>query len=196
MAEVRDRRSERREQTQREIVAVAWRLSDERGLAGWALRDVAEAIGIRTPSLYVYVDSKNDLYDAMFADGYRELLRRTAEADRSGPPEQVVRRAAHLFFDFCTEQPARYLLMFLRTLPGFAPSPASYELAEQTLDALTEVLRAAGAGSTAAVDTWTALFTGLASQQAANDPGGRRWARLVDDAVDMFLAAHGTSRRR
>ena len=28
-----------------------------------------------TPSLYVYFDSKNALYDAMFADGYRVMLR-------------------------------------------------------------------------------------------------------------------------
>ncbi len=41
-----------------------------------------------------------------------------------------------------------------------------------------------------AIDLWTALTSGLANQQVANDPGGDRWLRLVDDAVSMFLAQH------
>jgi hypothetical protein len=35
---------------------------------------------------------------------------------------------------------------------------------------------------------WTALTTGLVDQQISNDPGGDRWARLIDDFVTMFLA--------
>jgi len=49
------------------------------------------------------------------------------------------------------------------------------------------VLAAAGAGSAKDVDLWTAVVTGLATQQVSNDPGGARWARLVDTAVDRLL---------
>ncbi len=38
-----------------------------------------------------------------------------------------------------------------------------------------------------AVDLWTAIVTGLTDQQISNDPGGDRWTRLVDRAVDMFF---------
>jgi hypothetical protein len=38
-----------------------------------------------------------------------------------------------------------------------------------------------------AFDIWTALTGGLAAQQNANEPGGTRWLRLADDAIDMFL---------
>jgi AcrR family transcriptional regulator len=183
-----DRRAARHARTKAEIVEAAWRLAEQRGLAGWSLRDVAEAVGMRAPSLYVYFDSKNALYDAMYADGYREMLARVAATDRDREPAELVRTAAHLFFDFCVERPARHVLLFLRTLPGFEPSPESYALAEHALDQMSDVLDAAGAGSTAALDLWTALLTGLASQQVSNDPGGGRWARLVDDAVDMFMA--------
>ena len=37
------------------------------------------------------------------------------------------------------------------------------------------------------VDLWTAVLSGLASQQISNDPGGRRWLDLVDTAVDRLL---------
>jgi hypothetical protein len=35
-------------------------------------------------------------------------------------------------------------------------------------------------------DLWTALVSGLSSQQLANDPGGDRYIRLIDNAVAMF----------
>jgi AcrR family transcriptional regulator len=192
-----DRRAVRHAATKDEIVAAAWRLARERGLAGWALRDVAEAVGMRAPSLYVYFGSKNDLYDAMFADGNAELLRRVeaARADvtaREPPDAEVLRIAARLHVDFCVEDPARYELLFLRTIPGFVPSEASYALAREVLDGLAAVLAAAGAGAPEQVDLWTALVGGLAAQQVSNDPGGDRWRRLVDRAVDMYVAAELT----
>ena len=38
---------------------------------------------MRQPSLYAYFDSKNVLYDAMFADGNRQLLKVLSEIDRT-----------------------------------------------------------------------------------------------------------------
>ena len=183
----RDRRAERRAATVREILDAAWSLATERGLTGWPLKDVAEAVGIRTPSLYVYFASKNDLYDAMFADGYRRLLERADATPRTGTPREVLHRAASGFVDFCVEDPARFQLLFLRTLPGFEPSEQSFALAVQSLDLGAELLTAAGVGDPATLDLYTALLTGLASQQISNDPGGDRWRRLVDEALDRIL---------
>lgn len=36
------------------------------------------------------------------------------------------------------------------------------------------------------MNMFTALFSGLVSQQWANDPGGDRWSRLVERGADMF----------
>ena len=191
--ERRDRRADRHAATRREIVDAAWQLAREHGLAGWALRDVAEAVGMRAPSLYVYFASKNALYDAMFADGYAELLTRAEqleEAQAAAAPVDLVRAGASMFVDFCVEDPARLQLLFLRTLPGFEPSPESYAPAQQVFGRMAVALAAAGRGTAEHVDLWTALLTGLATQQVSNDPGGDRWRRLVDPAVDMFLAAH------
>ena len=81
-------------------------------------------------------------------------------------------------------------LLFLRTIPGFEPSEGAYRLSRQALDRMTEALVAAGATAPEHLDLWTALLTGLATQQVSNDPGGDRWSRLVEPAVDMFIAAH------
>jgi AcrR family transcriptional regulator len=150
---------------------------------------------MRAPSLYVYFASKNALYDAMFADGYAALLenagRTQADLDaREATPVEVLRAAAEMFFEFCVVDPARLQLLFLRTLPGFEPSESAYTLAQQAFERMTVVMAAAGLTAPEHVDLWTALLTGLATQQVSNDPGGDRWRRLVGPAVDMFVAAH------
>lgn len=175
---------------------MAWRLARERGLGSWSLRDLADAVGMRAPSLYVYFEGKNALFDAMFADGYRAFLARIDATPTERNPYAMIRRAAHVFFDFCTEDPARFQLLFLRTIPGFAPSDESYGLARQALDRLVEVLRQADVTDPRDVDLWTAVLTGLATKQISDDPGGDRWARVVDEAVDRFLAGGAPSRKR
>jgi AcrR family transcriptional regulator len=187
-----DRRAVRHAATKQEIVDAAWSLARERGLGGWSLRDVAEAVGMRAPSLYVYFASKNAVFDAMFADGCRALLDRVepAAAEAEGrPPRDVLHIAATMFFEFCMADPARYQLLFLRTLPGFEPSEASYALAQEVLGRTVETFSDMGFGSPADIDLWTALTVGLVTQQLSNDPGGDRWRRLVPEVVDMFLAS-------
>ena len=183
-----DRRAARHAETRREIVRAAWQLSSEHGLQGWSLRDLATAVDMQPPSLYGYFDAKDDIYDAMFADGYRTFLERIAATPGDGEPTAAVHRAARTYLDFCVERPARFELLFLRTVPGFEPSSESYELARSALAALREVLRSAGLDGQDDLDLWTAVLTGLATQQVSNDPGGARWTRLLDRAVDAFVA--------
>jgi len=180
-------RAQRREQTVRRILDAAWALSHERGLTGWTLRDLGAAVGMRAPSLYVYADSKNALFNLMFADGYQRLVERIAAEERPEDPTELVRRAARLFVAFAAEDPPRFQLLFQFTAPGFEPSPASMALAHQALEPLGEVLADAGVTEAADLDLWTAVLTGLASQQVSNDPGGDRWLRLVDTAVARLL---------
>lgn len=169
-------------------MAAAWELAREEGLAALSLRDLAARVGMRAPSLYSYFPSKHAIYDAMFADGYRDALSELAER----PAEELDTRAAlkewaHRFFAFCVADPARTQLLFQRTIPGFEPSPESYALAVEFLERSRAWFAARGITDPGALDLWTALSSGLVSQQLANDPGGDRWERLVDRACDMFL---------
>ena len=188
-SEARSRRELRREQTVRRILDAAWRLSRERGLTGWTLRDLGGEVGMRAPSLYEYAASKNALFDMMFADGYRQLGNRIDAARRPDDPAELVRLGARLFVTFAAEEPARFQLLFQHTAPGFAPSVDSMALARRPLDDMAVALAAAGVRDPADLDLWTAMLTGLASQQVSNDPGGDRWLRLVDRAVDTLLGS-------
>ncbi|MEA3215244.1 MAG: hypothetical protein QOJ19_1400 [Acidimicrobiia bacterium] len=186
VASNRDRRAERREATRAEILEAAWALARQQGLAGLSLRDVAARVGMRPPSLYWYFDSKHAIYDAMFAEGNRELLHLVEAEDWPEDPRELLRKMARLFVEFSAADPARSQLMFQRTIPDFAPSAESYALAIQVIDKSRASFASIGLAEPFHFDLWTALVSGLASQQLANDPGGDRWLRLVDEAVDMY----------
>src|SRR3954447_13488967 len=122
---VADRRSQRREQ----ILAAAWDIAGEQGLGAVSLHEVARRVGIRQPSLYGYVSSKLDLYDAMFAQAYEQLLARLDAAPSTGSAREQLLRVCRVILDFALQNPSRRYLIFHRTIPGFEPSPASYALA-------------------------------------------------------------------
>jgi AcrR family transcriptional regulator len=186
----RDRRLERRQATESEILEAAWRLAREHGLAGLSLRGLAQEVGMRAPSLYSYFSSKNAIYDTMFRQGAREFLRDQAAITWTGDALRDLQAGLHFFVRFCTDDPTRYQLLFQRTIPGFEPSPESFAVAVEGLEATRSQLVELGIEDDGALDLVTALGTGLTDQQISNDPGGDRWIRLVDEAAEMFLAHH------
>jgi AcrR family transcriptional regulator len=191
----RDRQAERREAVTAEILEAAWEVAHSEGLAGLSLRDVARRIGMRPPSLYWYFDSKRAIYEAMFVQGNQQLLARLAEQRWPHEARAILRLCARVFVEFSMEDLQRYQLLFQRTIPDFEPSAEAYAVAMQVVDEMRERFAAAGLRGATAFDIWTALVSGLSAQQNANDPGGDRWLRLIDDVVDMYLD-HITNKQR
>src|SRR3954451_13878127 len=129
-----DKVMQRREAKVAAIVAAAWRLARDHGIAGVSLHALAREVGMRQPSLYVYFDSKHALYDAMFADGNRQLLERVEQLGPAGESDDAAASLAEFVTEmvrFSTEDPTRHGLMFQHSIPGFEPSPGSYALAER-----------------------------------------------------------------
>jgi len=189
----RDRVAERREATRREILEAAWELARENGLSSLTLRDVAERVGMRAPSLYSHFESKHAIYDAMFGQAWSDYedAQREAAADLPADPRAAVRQMSHHFYDFATQDLARHQLMDMRIIPGFEPTAESYAPAVRVLENGREILRERGIDSVDDFDLWIALVGGLVNQHHANDPGGSRYAGLLDRAVDMWADAVG-----
>ena len=179
--------AERREAKVSSIVAAAWGLAREHGIAGVSLHALARKVGMRQPSLYEYFDSKHALYDAMFADGNRQLLERLDAMKLPNEPRAAAKKYMNTFLTFALEDPARCELLFQRHVPGFAPSPESYALAEQVLGGAVKVLHEAGVTDQSDIDCIVAMVGGLIEAQLANDPGGNRWSRHLNRLVDLYL---------
>ncbi|MET7427034.1 TetR/AcrR family transcriptional regulator [Dactylosporangium sp. NPDC005555] len=184
----RDRKTERRSETRREIVDAAWRLARDNGLAQVTLRDVAESVGMRAPSLYTHFASKNAIYDAMFGDAWTQYQEYEAAARASEPKTSraAMRHYARVYFDFAVAFPARHQLMSLRTIPDFTPSDAAYASSVAVMEHFAARMRQHGVDGQDDLDLFVAIVDGLVTAQLANDPGGERWSRLLDRAIDMF----------
>lgn len=156
------------------------------------MRDLGERVGMRGQSIYSYFGSKHDIYDAMFLDGYQAFVEWMNDAEGDGQPAEeplaAARRSIHAFVSFCTDDPVRYQLLFQRTIPGFTPSSESYAVAVRAYEQMRTRLAAIGVADQPTFDLWSAMMTGLTDQQISNDPGGDRWIRLIDRAVDLLLA--------
>lgn len=182
-----DPRPARRQARLDNILATAWSVAAEQGLAAVSLHEVARRVGLRQPSLYAYIDSKAALYDAMFGQAAQALLDHVKSWTYSADPRQAVRDGCLALWDFADDHPVEGQLLFERTVPGFEPSPASYAYAQEFLRFTTNLLVAAGVTDPGDVDIFTALIGGLLTQQQANEPGGDRWMRHLDAVLEMFF---------
>ena len=190
-----DWREARRRSARDAIVEAAWHVVRSDGLAGLSLRELAKRAGITTPTVYSYFPSKNAIYDAMFGQAATRFAELMSEPYASQQPPAILAGGVRRFLAFCTSDTARYQLLFQRTIPGFEPSAASFAPAVRALELVRERLALNGIRDPRHVDMWTALTTGLVDQQISNDPGGDRWAGLIDDFVAMFLSYCQANRR-
>ena len=165
----------------------------EQGLAEFTLRDLAERVGMRAPSLYTHFESKRAIYDAMFGQAWSDFEQVALAELPTLPkaPRAALRRVARVFFDFAVANPARHQLMNQRTIPGFEPSPASYAPSVRVYELGEQIFRDLGLTDQSDNDIWDALIVGLINQQLANDPSGTRWSSLLDRAIDVWADGVG-----
>ncbi|MEO6586556.1 MAG: TetR/AcrR family transcriptional regulator [Knoellia sp.] len=205
-----DRRAARHRDSIDEIVGHAVSIMETDGVAGLSLGEVARRMGVRTPSLYVYVDSKGALYDEIFRRGWVDLgatMRRSATRlgtiDAGTDLRARFRSLAATFVRWCLTHRAHAQLMVWRPVPRWEPSPAAFEPAVLQMEMAHEELRAVAAVGRLAPDSepeeiallWTTVVSGAISQQLANEPlathrTGRYVAvlpSLVDLVVDRYM---------
>jgi AcrR family transcriptional regulator len=184
----RDRKTERREATRREILDAAWAIARRDGLAGVTLREVAARVGMQSPSLYSHFRSKNAIYDAMFGQAWSDYLRVCRETEPSIPKQarKALLVMAGTFVDFALADQARFQLMNQRMVVDFEPSSESYAPSLEVMSLFRERLARIGVRHDADVDLCVAIIGGLIDAQLANDPGGDRWVKQLPRTMDMF----------
>src|SRR5580700_5716772 len=98
-----DRRQRRHDAKKARILTEAWALAQRDGLAAISLRDLAERVDLRQPSLYAYFDSKLGLYDMMFADGNLQLISWIEELPPCDEPRQALTDFVRRLVQFSTD---------------------------------------------------------------------------------------------
>jgi AcrR family transcriptional regulator len=163
---IADRRLRDRTARRRLITSTARSLAEREGWDAVTTRRLSAEIEYSQPVLYKHFASMEDIVDAVALEGFGELAEalRTARRGASGPEDEL-RRVAHAYTSFATENPALYDAMFTRAtrlrFGGAEDTPAALSagFAElratvasvaggRDVDTLTEVLWAALHGLT------------------------------------------------
>lgn len=201
-----DRRAVRRQETIEEIVAISLREMTRVGAGGLSLGAVARELGIRTPSLYGYFDSKAALYDEIFRRGWVEIGELIGDLLPLEDLRAQLAESFRLLVVWSAEHPAQAQLMFWRPVPSWEPSPEAFEPALVTMGLFMDGLTRANDRGDLRTDVpleeqaqvWSALVTGVISQQLSNEPGisleEGRVSRYLDSFVDMFINFYSAGR--
>lgn len=168
-----------------DIVAAARDILEGGGLPGLTMAAVAARVGVRAPSLYKRVGSRDELIglvaDATVRD-LGELLQRLAER-HAGDPAAALRALARGFRFFARQRPAGYGLIF-------AMGPDAVRPRLETLARVTDILLAVTTplvGRRHALDAArliTAWANGFLGMEAS---GAFRMGGDVDEAFDYGL---------
>ena len=97
-----------------EILEAATRLLAERGDARrLTIRDVAEAVGVTPPSIYLHFSDKAELLEALVERGFRsfDVILEQAGTEASEPCE-VLRARALAYVRFGLDRPGEYRVLF------------------------------------------------------------------------------------
>jgi AcrR family transcriptional regulator len=107
------------------VVAAARRILESDGLSAVTMRSVAEAVGVKGPSLYKRVPDRAALLRAVSDGVVADLARTLARATETDDPGADLRAAVIAYRDFVRRNPNGYRLLFADLPHGTGPDPAS-----------------------------------------------------------------------
>lgn len=188
------------------IVAAATEVMGEDGAAALSLGEVARRVGMRTPSLYGYFESRAELCDEIFRRGWVDFAGVNADLV-IGPGADLTDQLRQRLLDAVTwadQHRAEAELMFWRPIPHWQPSPEAFAAAVDAVSAtartLAEAQQAGLLRADADVEEMTevfgVIFSGVISQQLSNEPGvdaaTGRISRHAHAFAAMFTHRYGT----
>jgi AcrR family transcriptional regulator len=189
------------EPTRARILAEARAIMREEGAGALTLHGLARRVGMKTPSLYTYFESKDALFDALFREGMQTYrARQDALEEREGARLESIEAVVRDYLDFANEAPELYAMCFERPVPGFVPSEKSmgeaYGLLEDSNRRVQALMDQGVIRDDLSVeqvrDIILVVMQGLTSLRHANEPGAApgegRFGPLVPHLVSMLLA--------
>ncbi len=125
--------SARAKTSDQEICAAVRGLLESHGEAGLSMQAVADAVGVRAPSLYKRFAGRNDLLSAAARDALRELAELLGDPQQNAETYENLERMAHLYRKFAKRHPRTYALIYSETLAAREDLLAARQAAAEPL---------------------------------------------------------------
>jgi AcrR family transcriptional regulator len=116
-----DRQQQARDLTRRAILDAALELFVADGYAQVSMRNIAAKVDYSPAAIYSYFQSKDDIFHALAAEGFRLLGSAHLTGAPSADPLDDIRMAPWQLYEFSKRQPQYFALVFLdRRVPRIA----------------------------------------------------------------------------
>lgn len=188
------------------ILDTASTLLETSGPAALTMRRIADEVGCSTTVLYTMFGGKSGIADALWREGFARLHRALDAAAAAGTASlQRLAAVGKAYRASALANRSYYAIMFQRPIPGFEPTPDSYDAAVRPLRVLTRVVEECiGSGDFAPGDPehiagvlWAAVHGAvsleLAGFEGARDPEAR-FTDLAAAAAEHFLVRNSSPR--
>ncbi|WP_425308607.1 TetR/AcrR family transcriptional regulator [Ammonicoccus fulvus] len=185
---VTSRRRQRHEATLDEIVDHAVAILSTEGVAGLSLGEIARRLGMRTQSLYTYVDSKAALFDELFRRGWEknfEAIDAAMAAERALGPDTdtgaYMLAGLEANIRWILDHPGLAQLMLFRPVPTWEPTAEAYAASVRVFSLLNDELATLRQQGRLRTDIpldemaqgLANIGAGVISRQLGNNPGVR-----------------------
>ena len=130
---------------QEAIVSAALALLASGGPQALRVRDIAEAAGYTTMTVYSRFGGKDGVIEAIYVDGYRRFADALRQSRPTNVPAADSLEYAHnmgsVYRDWALSNPGSYQVMFTEAVPGFAPSEDAAGIASEAFSVLIEMVQ-------------------------------------------------------
>jgi AcrR family transcriptional regulator len=167
------------------VVAAGADLADEIGFSGLTMGQLAERVGVRTPSLYKHVASQDDLNRRIAALAMDEAGAAIGAAVQGRAGRDALQAAARALRDFVVAHPGRYAATI--GLEPTGPDDPIALAAARSMEPFAAVLRGydiAPADMTHALRALRSVFHGFATIEAG---GGFQWSTGTDESFEWLV---------
>ncbi len=125
------------------LLASAADILETEGPDGLSVRRIAAAAHVAPMGVYNHFDSKFGIIEALFVQGFERLRDALTSIADIQDPYEALREAGRRYRALALAHPMGYQVMFLRSVPGFEPSPGALEVAARAFDSLVAVVERA-----------------------------------------------------
>lgn len=171
--------------TTADVVSAGAHLADDVGFHNLGMGQLAERLGVRTPSLYKHIDSLADLQHGIATLAMTELGETLRDAMQGRAGADALAAFARAFRSYVVAHPGRYAATVGATFTG--PDDPLLKASARVLESIAAILRGYDIPEGQmdhALRTLRSTFHGFATLQASN---GFQWTGDPEESFDWMI---------
>jgi AcrR family transcriptional regulator len=138
---VSTRKQREREEMRILILDAARKIFLEKGYAQASIRNIAEAIEYSPGTIYLYFKEKDEIFHALHEEGFRRFLTQMQPLQHVADPFERLKAIGKVYLEFARHNKDFYDLMFIMEAPMNHDSKEQWEMGNNALNFLKNVLR-------------------------------------------------------